>query len=172
MASQAISGCSFISDDLVHYDVLSDPPIVVTQAVHRSVRRWRLANLARQFPQLVLAEPDIAVTYDVSGRQPDTYQVIVLDFPETLDALVGARAKGSCKTFESWSPKHRGYLRSAVCGGQWTQARLFSAGLADDNLCQLCLSAIGTLDHRLVCPAIQPHDGWQTPPPQCRRAAR
>ena len=41
------------------------------------------------------AEPDIAVTYDVSGRQPDTYQVMVPDFPETFDALLGPRANGS-----------------------------------------------------------------------------
>ena len=168
---QICSGCKFLSDDLTEYDVSIDPPTVITQAVQRSVRRWRLASIAKHFPQLIPASPDIAVQYDVSNTAPVAYQMLVLDFPEALDALVGTRARGRCKHFDQWSSKYRGDLKSAFCGGQWPQARLFSAKLADCNQCQLCLAAVGTLEHRLVCPHVRPFQGWQPPPADCRRAA-
>ena len=49
----------------------------------------------------------------------------------------------------------RGNLKSAIVKGQWPQARLHAAGLADTSECQLC-GAIGTLWHRLYdCPALE-----------------
>mmetsp|Transcript_15048 Transcript_15048/g.52826 ORF Transcript_15048/g.52826 Transcript_15048/m.52826 type:complete len:338 (+) Transcript_15048:378-1391(+) len=56
-----------------------------------------------------------------------------------------------------------------MSGGQWPQARLAAVrqSWTDDNRCQLCFMAPGTLAHRMVCPATQHHGGWQPPPAQC-----
>ena len=35
---------------------------------------------------------------------------------------------------------------------------------SDDTQCQLCHAQTGTLEHRLVCEAIRPPEGWQNPP--------
>ena len=48
-----------------------------------------------------------------------------------------------------WGPSERSQLRSAIVGGQWTQARLHRAGCADSPLCTLCGDANGTMAHRL-----------------------
>ena len=45
-------------------------------------------------------------------------------------------------------------------GGQWPQVRLAQAGWSTDWSCQLCGAALGTLEHRRVCPAILPREGW------------
>jgi len=170
VASAARIGWSFISGrvaccDDQSIDFLLDPPVVVVQAVRRSVRRWRLKEISKQFPPLVPQAPDVNVA------APHGHLDVTIDFPEAFDALIGTRAKPTCKVLEMWSPKCRGYLRSAMSNGQWTQARLFSVrqSWTDDSRCQLCLNATGTLLHRQVCPAICPHEGWQPPPTQCSK---
>ena len=40
---------------------------------------------------------------------------------------------------DTWGPEHKGALKSAIMGRQWTQQRLHSAGLAQDSLCRLCV---------------------------------
>ena len=53
---------------------------------------------------------------------------------------------------------------SAVCGGQWCQARRAAVPeWTDDSRCQLCLGAVGTLAHRHACPATVPAGGWPGP---------
>ena len=67
VASAARIGWSFISgrvaccDDQSTIDFLLDPPVVVVQAVRRSVRRWRLKEISKQFPPLVPQAPDVNV---------------------------------------------------------------------------------------------------------------
>ena len=64
---------------------------------------------------------------------------------------------------------HRAYLRSAVCGGQWPQVRIAQLAQQEtDDRCQLCHEAAGTLEHRRVCPAIVPDEGWPAPSPAVR----
>jgi hypothetical protein len=53
-------------------------------------------------------------------------------------------------------------------GAQWTQVRLVRAGKADDSTCKLCSEALGTEQHRLVCPANVPTGGWPTLPTKFR----
>ncbi len=66
---------------------------------------------------------------------------------------------------DSWDKKCAGDLNSAICGGQWAQAR--KAAVTDwgitDNRCQLCFGAVGTLGHRFECPSTMPEGGWPKP---------
>ena len=50
---------TFVTDVGEVLDMLLDPTVVVVQAARRSYRRWRLLQLAKQFPHLVPAVPDI-----------------------------------------------------------------------------------------------------------------
>ena len=69
-----------------------------------------------------------------------------------------------------WSPRWSGDLLSAICGGQWPQARKAEVRdwQIDDLSCQLCFSAVGTLEHRFCCPVTCPAEGWPTPPDAAR----
>ena len=84
--------------------------------------------------------------------------------------MIGTRAKPTCKVLDMWSPKCRGDLRSAICNGQWPQARLYQTGLAEVTACRQCKSAAGTLLHRQACTATARHRGSPDPPPEARAA--
>ena len=85
-----------------------------------------------------------------------------MDFSEVLSNLVnGTRPVAGRKACPLWRPEHKAYLKSAIVGGQWPQARLAKVpGWTDDPRCQLCEAAIGTLEHRHKCPVTQPSEGW------------
>ena len=155
-----------LCDDGVELDLRLDPPVAIADAAKRAVRRWRLRRIAEALPALIPDEPDITIPAD-AGQQTSTY---VVDFADVVDKLLQpkARARSTCATFAAWSSTCRGDLTSAICGGQWPQARLAQVrDWTDDNRCQLCLDAVGTLEHRLVCEAICPPTGWQPPPDEC-----
>ena len=60
-----------------------------------------------------------------------------------------------------WTAKCRGYLTSAINGGQWPQARKAKLpNFEASDQCQLCHGATGTLTHRHSCPITQPALGW------------
>ena len=71
-----------------------------------------------------------------------------------------------------WDSQWAPYLKSALSGGQWPQERKAkikaAAGLSD--LCQLCESERGTLQHRLVCPQVVPTEGWAPLPSKALHA--
>ena len=71
---------------------------------------------------------------------------------------------------DAWGPEHKGALKSAIMGRQWTQQRLHSAGLAQDSHCRLCVGMqeggqVGTFLHRMCCPAL--HTFNQKHMPDC-----
>ncbi len=165
---------SILVDDLGEFfDISLDPPVVVADAVRRSVRRWRFGRIANAHPQLVPTTTDIcapARPQDPHGRgwDPDSAQSIVLDMSDCIARLCKPQ-RSRCKVFEAWNPAAKPYLLSAASGGQWPQARLASIRKGvDDSRCQLCFSAVGTLDHRFQCPATCPSGGWQAPPAECQ----
>ena len=93
----------------------------------------------------------------------------MVDFPHVLGGLLRGRA--AVKEVPEWRAEFRADLASAVSGGQWPQARRASVrGWTEDNLCQLCFGAPGTLGHRSACPCTRPAGGWSTPPPLAARA--
>ena len=74
-----------------------------------------------------------------------------------------------------WSTRCRGDLASAMCGGQWTQARKAAvpASGITDNRCQLCLDVVGIIEragsaarrpvHLEVGPPLRLRQGWLRP---------
>ena len=49
---------------------------------------------------------------------------------------------------KDWTKLQSACLSSMMCGSQWPQAMLYEAGIVDDPLCQACLRAPGTTNHR------------------------
>ncbi len=131
------SATNITCDDGTELDLLVDPPAVVSEKVHEAVRRWQMRNVIDYFPTLRGASS--------------------ICIKPLRDLIHGARKP------EGWGSKQRSALMSAVCGGQWPQARLASAGLADDPFCKLCEAygdstgepPRGTLRHRFKCPFVR-----------------
>ena len=96
-------------------------------------------------------------------------QEVVVDMGDNLYNLVypRPRARTRVDSCPAWQPRHRAPLRSAVVGGQWPQMRLAQAKWTDETQCQLCLMAPGTLEHRHVCTATRPAEGWPAIPAAC-----
>lgn len=137
-----------------------DSPAAIVKACHGSVRRWRLKRIGKLMPGLVPEpdRPDIPLKF---RGQPTR----LVDFSYVLAPLVNGRGSGST-TPEQWNPKWKGDLASACSAGQWTQLRRAQVPdwKIDDQRCQLCLEATGTLEHRFLCRATTPQGGWPLPP--------
>ncbi len=97
-------------------DIQADPPAEVRKMLDAAAERWRWRQAERQ-----------ACGADPHG---DGRGVMTAAFKRLL----------SVKSLNSsWTKGHQAALKSAVAGGQWPQARLFTAGLASNALCQRCL---------------------------------
>ena len=138
---------TIITDRGASIDLLLDPPIVVRREVVAAVRRWRWKAVAAAHPHL---------------DRPDSCGEACL---RPVQRLLSPSARSAL-----WTAAHQASLRSAIVNTQWTQARLFTAGLVEASECQLCAatgtacpnaspaaitaaSAPGTLLHRcFVCP--------------------
>ena len=157
-ATEAIDDCG------MSWQFGTDSPAAIVKAVQQAVRRWRLNRIADLLPGLVPDAPDIQPTYT---NQP----MRLVDFSHVLAPLVHGRGAAG-RVSDDWSPARKGELASACTGGQWTQARRAQvpAWNIDDNRCQLCLQATGTLEHRLRCATTTPEGGWPQPPPKARLA--
>ena len=113
-------------DDLgTRWTLNRDAPLAVKAAVRESVRRWQVRRIQAIFPSAGLERGIFS--------QP----------------LFSALAQFSTKADSSWGSSQQSMLLSSTCNGQWTEDRLFKAGLAPTDLCQLCLAAKGTLAHRV-----------------------
>ena len=159
------------TDEGASLDFWLDPPIVIAKEVEHAVRRWRLERIGVLLPALIPKEPDIVVPPIAGLTAQPGHRDLLIDFTDVVGSLLSQKTSAS-KVFDLWDPCHKPSLRSAASGGQWTQARLAAvkAWEIDDNQCQLCQAAVGTLQHRLVCPCIVPTDGWQPPPSLAARA--
>ena len=94
-------------------------------------------------------------------RVPDDWH----DMPWVLGKLLHGKNPKS-KIMTEWDISCRPILSSTICNGQWPQERLFNTGRGwtDDNRCQLCYEAVGSLDHRTKCKKTTPTNGWPTRP--------
>ena len=153
-------------DDLgCSWSFVDDPPAAILGAGKRSVRRWRHHRIAKDIPGLV---PD---TVD-AGQLAQSGRTVLIDFADVCASV--CRQRGPSKLIPFWHATYRGDAVSALSGGQWTQARRASVPRwnIDDNRCQLCLQAVGTVPHRFDCPATRPPGGWPAPPEEaalCRQ---
>ena len=141
-----VSAFEMITDSGETLSLLRDSPAFLRKRVIEAVGRWRAKAIEWRFP---------ALSSDGRGEGPHIGPIV---------RLLEPRGKT-----EEWGWEHRGALRSAVAGRQWTQQRLFSAGLVDTKACQLCVATlrcdpctedpefVGTLLHRhCTCPALEP----------------
>ena len=147
-------------------DITLDPPAAIAASVRRSVRRWRLARIVAHCPPLLPERADSGIAenrqfYRGAGA-PARLPADAIDLSRAVGRLLRKRTQSDiCK---HWETKHKPYLVSAMCNGQWPQTRLAGTrNWTDDGQCQLCRSAMGTLWHRTCCPATTPADGWQQP---------
>ena len=131
-----------------------DAPAAILNAVKASVKRWRANRVATLIPSIDPTTSDVA-----SVTQQHFLMPIVAPLESVLHRCKPPRYIG-------WKAEWAPYLKSALSGGQWTQERRshIKAARGLDDRCQLCLSAKGTAQHRLVCPSIIPADGWQPLP--------
>ena len=125
-------GLRFGTDARERVDLALDSPQAVKLQVRHSVRRWRARRISDLIPGLELSASGLITDGVRKASKP----------PPPKHPRAAFWAKGCASA-----------LRSAVSGGQWPQVRLKSAGLAQDDLCQLCQQAKGTLAHRAVCAA-------------------
>ena len=149
-----------VTDDLGYlwrFDL--DSPAAVVKAAQGAVRRWRVQRLAAQHSGLLPPSCDL----------PDFvhFPSVVVDCGQFLSPLLHAKGSGA-RASSDWSPAWLSSLFSAVVGGQWPQARRAAvpAWGIHDARCQLCLGAVGTLEHRHRCPATVPAGGWPAPAPR------
>ena len=151
-----------ITTDLGHQlDMLLDPPIVVAKECKEGVRRWRLQLANKILPGLIPAVPDIGPAI------PSEHDRLLCTISGISSMIKGKRCKKAAGTIaKDWHPRAKGDLVSAMVGGQWTQAR--KAQVPEwqimDNSCQLCHSAVGTIEHRFTCKTTMPTAGWPKPP--------
>ena len=136
---------TFVDDLGDAFDYLKFSPKVLRDAVYQSVRRWRLRRLAHKWSALT------------SGIEQGNLLVPCVN---ELGPFFSGKAQ-SHSLVPRWGPSCAPYLRSAFAGGQWPQARRASVRKwAADSRCQLCLTETGTDEHRFVCTATRPGEGW------------
>ena len=133
-----------LTDRGVALDLSRDSPAFVRDQVSQSVWRWRWRRVEERIPALRTGKGGFG-----AHLQP-VFRLL--------------RAKAS----KQWGPREQGALRSAFANRQWTQCRLYSAGLASSRNCRLCVrfgvcdegdtdpAHRGTLLHRIwTCPVTE-----------------
>jgi len=118
-----LSATRFITDLGQHLDLQVDPPVVVIRQCFQAVQRWRWKRLERVHPQLASKG---------SGRGP---------FMEPIWNLLKSKTAS-----RNWTEAHKGCLKSAAAGRQYTQVRVMQCGWAQHNRCTLCLHRIVEVD--------------------------
>ena len=129
------SATQFTTDDGTRIDLVVDSPEYVKGVARKSVDRWRWKRIENKFPVL-----------NSYGRGAGAWWKPILSVLRQKNSL-------------EWGPHQKAALKSAIMGRQWTQQRLHKAKLVDDDQCQLCKdlvggSCVGTLWHRVSCPAL------------------
>ena len=122
---------------------LRDSPAMVKMLMNQAVRRWRWR----------VAGLEVRVG-DGRGEGP-LWQPVA-----ELIAAGRWRDPVSMRVEVKLAAGERAALQSAVVGGQWSQCRLFAAGLSDTADCQLCaavgVNVRGSLVHRIYgCPQVE-----------------
>ena len=157
-------GPEVVIDDVGHvWKFLTDSPAAIVSAVNRSVRRWRARRVAELIPGVLPAVADVDL--------PGAVDHVLLPI---LAPLQGLLHKNRPPRKITWRKEWAAPLASAICGGQWPQARKarLRTFQGHTDKCQLCQEAVGTLQHRLVCKHIVPREGWSPIPDSAMHALR
>ena len=155
-------GRHFRDDIGAHLDAKLDPPEAFANAARRSVERLSLDAVIEQLPAAAPAVADVSAysTFGAENERDGGRRSIMVNLSSCLRPLFRGSAKLQRK-LPQWTPACRGYLSSAINGGQWTQGmKAKLPQFTGTSLCQLCLAAEGTLAHRHCCPTSTPAGGW------------
>ena len=139
------SAFEIVTDVCEELCLLRDSPAFVKLRITEAVMRWRSRAIEARIPSLDSGG---------KGNGPHLYPIGKLLSEQGNDA--------------EWTREHKGALRSAVTGRQWTQQRLHRAGRVESKACQLCVATLrcspssedplfcGTLLHRVcACPSLK-----------------
>ena len=120
-----IDASTLITDEGEELLLNRDSPAMVTKKVHEAVRRWRwkAAGVGR-------------VKGDGRGWCGPIWEPVAALI--TKGTWANDRGMRWPQTEANLTKGERAALKSVVSGGQWPQARLFMAGLADYPWCVLC----------------------------------
>ena len=122
----SVSASAWATDTKQAVNLVGTPPV----KVRRMVRKATTASLWR----------------DLAARNPTFAELAEGAWLEPLRAIMLSRA----------APRRGGCARSVAVDGQWPQARLAEHGYVEDDRCQRCFLASGTLRHRhWKCPALE-----------------
>ena len=175
-----INATTHILDDLGQsWSMVEDSPASIKDAVKRTVGRWRFQRVCATLPGLDPSDPiNASGAAGLPGHGADGVDDAHAHVPTdagatsllvdltvaTTPLLAGRRSLGKlADRVPAWSQDSAPWLVSAATGGQWPQARRSAVkkwGASD--LCQLCQSERGTLEHRLNCVITRPRGGWYT----------
>ena len=143
-------------------DAKLDSPQVFANAARRSVARLNLDKVLEHLPGATPVGTDVNrhSAYAADNERKGGRRTILVDLVSFLKPLYKG-SKKIAKSLPQWTAKCRGYLTSAINGGQWPQ--IMKAKLptfVGTPLCQLCHMSDGTLAHRHCCAVTKPTDGW------------
>jgi len=111
--------------------LLEESPASVIKLMHEACELWQWQQVVRTAPELGAIQP--------------------LPAFDQLRTLLRAKPKAG------WTPVEQGYLRSAICGGQWSPLRKFRAGMLPSPQCGNC-GHVGTDGHRVYrCDGMRDH---------------
>jgi hypothetical protein len=158
------------SEDGVHFrddvgallDITLDSPQVFVNAAKRSVTRLNLDAVIAHMPAVAPQSDDILKhsAFSVSNERDGGRRSVLVDLVPFLRPLYRG-SKNVSKRLPQWTAKCKGYLTSAINGGQWTQTmKAKLPTFTGTTKCQLCHMSEGTLMHRHSCPVTMPSDGW------------
>ena len=143
-------------------DITLDPPKAFSNAARRSVSRLLTDKMVASVPSAEPKGADVSFhsTFSAENARDGGRRFILVDLTSFLRPLYRGSKKIATR-FPQWSACCRGYLTSAVSGGQWPQIRKTKLpNFEATDKCQLCHGAVGTLMHRHACPVTCPPQGW------------
>jgi hypothetical protein len=157
-----VDGVLFTDDVGMKMDITVDPPQVFANAALRSVARLNLDAVLKHLPAAKPSGDDIPKhsAFSVANERDGGRRSVLVSLVPFLRPLYRG-SKNISKRMPQWTTKCKGYLNSAINGGQWTQtmkARLPT--FEGTTKCQLCHLHEGTLLHRHCCAVTTPSMGW------------
>ena len=157
-------GIHFRDDVGMRLDITLDSPQVFANAAKRSVARLNIDAVLKHLPAAAPLKDDILKhsTFSVNNERDGGRRSVLVNLVPFLSPLYrGSKSVG--RYLPQWTTKCKGYLNSAINGGQWTQTmKAKLPGFTGTSKCQLCHMHDGTLAHRHCCPVTVPTAGWTT----------
>ena len=143
-------------------DAKLDPPQAFADAAKRSVERLALDAVIEQLPASTPHGADVRAhcPFGAQNEREGGRRTVLVNLNSFLRPLYRGSAKIQSR-LPQWAPACRGYLTSAINGGQWAQCiKAKLPGFSGTSKCQLCHNAEGTLQHRHYCTVTKPAQDW------------